>query len=391
MIYEPREDTYLILREIRAYARGNVLDMGTGTGILAVAASKTADFVIGTDINEEALEYARRTAKAKEIKNIEFVRSDLFSYFRRNPMRFDLIIFNPPYLPADKREPAEGSEATTGGKKGYEMIEKFFSEANRYLTPFGKILVVFSTLTGKDKVHSILEEYGFNYQKLAEKELFQETLFVYIAEKKDLTRSLEANGVERIRRLTKGRRGEIFTGRMGSKKVAIKKQRKDVEATGRIKNEARWLKVLNRKGIGPKFLFTEDEYFVYEFVEGDFLPDFLEKTKGKRKIKNVLKDVFRQCFKLDRMGVNKEEMHNPFKHVIVKDGKPVLIDFERTHATEKPKNVTQFCQYVSSKKVLKILEDKNFKYNRSQISSAAKRYKKNMTEENFKKILRLLK
>ncbi len=391
MLYEPREDTYLILREIRAYARGNVLDMGTGTGILAAAASKTADFVIGTDINEEALEYARKKAKTKDIKNIKYIRSDLFSYFRRNPMEFDLIIFNPPYLPEDKREPADSAIATTGGKKGYEIIEKFFSEANRYLTSFGKILVVFSTLTGKDKVHSILEEYGFNYQKLAEKDIFQETILVYIAEKNDLTRSLEANGIERIRRLTRGKRGEIFTGRMGSKKIAVKKQREDIEAAGRIKNEARWLKVLNRKGIGPNFLFTEDEYFVYEFVEGDFLPDFLKKTKGKRKIKNVLKDVFRQCFKLDKMGVNKEEMHNPFKHVIVNNEKSVLIDFERTHATEKPKNVTQFCQYVSSKKVLKILEDKNFKYNRIQIISFAKRYKKNMNEKNFKKILRLLK
>jgi release factor glutamine methyltransferase len=56
-IYEPREDTFPILKEIRHFAAGNVLDMGTGSGVLAIEAAKRADAVIGVDINPDALEH----------------------------------------------------------------------------------------------------------------------------------------------------------------------------------------------------------------------------------------------------------------------------------------------------------------------------------------------
>ena len=75
-IYKPREDTFLVLKEVQRYAQGRVLDMGTGSGVLAIAASKEADFVIGADVNKKALDYARK--KAANIDNIKFVYSDLF-------------------------------------------------------------------------------------------------------------------------------------------------------------------------------------------------------------------------------------------------------------------------------------------------------------------------
>jgi len=389
-IYESREDTFLILKEIKYYATGNVLDMGTGSGVLALEAAKTADYVFGADINDDALEYARAKAENLGIRNAEFVHSDLFSYFKIHPLKFDLIIFNPPYLPEDEKEPPESALATTGGKKVYETLERFFSEASYYLNPFGKILVVFSTLTGKDKLHSIMESYSFNFQKLAEESFFAETLFVYVAEKSELLKSLEAKGITHVKKLSKGHRGIIFTGKLLNVKVAVKKQREDIQVIGRIENEARWLKVLNRKGIGPKILFVEDGYFIYEFVEGEFLPDYLEKA-SKENIKKVFTDVFKQCFVLDQRGISKEEMHHPLKHVLVKNNKAVLIDFERTHATEKPQNVTQFCQYVSGVKVLKLLQEKGFKFTKTQITMAAKRYKKDINEKNFKEIINALK
>ena len=165
-IYRPAEDTFLILKEIKNFAFGKVLDMGTGSGILALEAAQSADSVIGVDVNERALDYARKKANFKGIKNVQFVKSDLFSYF--NDEKFDLIIFNPPYLPEDKREPLGSALATTGGKQGYELMERFFSSVSKFLEDDGKVLVLFSSLTGQDKVHFILEERGFNFQKLAE-------------------------------------------------------------------------------------------------------------------------------------------------------------------------------------------------------------------------------
>lgn len=408
-IYEPREDSYLILEEVRRLANGNVLDMGTGSGILALASALKADHVIGADIDPKAVEFAKDTAKASGLTNLQFVKSDLFSYFQAHPQRFDIIIFNPPYLPEDLREPKDSRLTTTGGKKGYELLDRFFSQASKYLMPYGKILIIFSSLTGKDKVHDIIENYAFNFQKISEEDMFAETLFVYLAEKSDLLRALESNKITDIKKIAKGHRGLIFKGRLDKKTVVAKQQRQDIAAIGRIENEARWLKVLNRKNIGPRFIYSDNNYFVYEYVDGIFIPEFLENA-SKANIKKVLTDVFKQCFALDQMSVNKEEMHNPYKHIIIKNNKPVqidagkskisgisktpkvvLIDFERTHVTEKPKNVTQFCQYVTSAKNKKILKEKALNIDKKKVMSAAKRYKKRMTEDNLKEIIKLIK
>jgi len=385
-IYEPREDTFLILKEVKTYAQGRVLDMGTGSGILAIAAAKQADFVIGADINKKALDYARK--KAAGFQNIKFVYSDLFSYFKKNPDKFDLIIFNPPYLPEKKAEPRWLKQQISGGKKGYEILERFFSEASNYLTPDGKILVLFSTLTGADKVHAILDNYAFNYQKLAEESFDFETLFVYLVEKSELLKKLEKKGIINVKKIAKGHRGLIYKAKLNRKEIVIKKQREDIAAVGRIKNEAKWLKILNKKGIGPKIISLEDNYFIYEYIKGEFLPSYIEKAP-KVKIKKVLTKVFEQCFILDKIKVNKEEMHHPLKHVLI-DDKVTMLDFERTHKTDKPKNVTQFCQFVSSVAVLKILKKKGFKFNKTQILKLARNYKKNMNEENFKEIIRAI-
>jgi release factor glutamine methyltransferase len=390
-IYEPREDTYLVLEEVKRYATGNVLDMGTGSGILAMAAAVKAENVIGVDINPEAVKFAKETAKIAGLKNIQFYQSDLFSFFEESNMKFDLIIFNPPYLPEDAVEPESSRLMTTGGKRGYELIEKFFSQVSSFLMPYGNILIVFSSLTGKEKIHEIMERYAFSFQKLAEESFFAETIFVYVASKSRFLRELEFSGITSVERINKGHRGLIFRGYRGEKTVVIKKQREDIDAIGRMENEARWLKVLNRKGIAPKIIHAERDYFIYEYVDGEFLPQYM-KTANKKEIKRVLKEVFRQCFVLDQIGINKEEMHNPYKHIIIekKTNKPVLIDFERAHVTEAPKNVTQFCQYISSTKVGFTLKEKGIKIDKRKLIAACQRYKKNMKKQEFNDILKLI-
>jgi len=385
-IYEPREDTFLVLKEVKRYAQGRVLDMGTGSGVLAIEAAQIADSVIGVDINKKALDYARK--KAANLDNIKFIHSDLFKNLKKQ--KFDLIIFNPPYLPEKKEEPKWLKLQIAGGKKGYEILEKFFSQASDYLTPNGKILILFSTLTNVDKVHEILENSIFNYQKLAEQSFDFETLFVYLVEKSSLLKELEKKGITEIKKIAKGHRGLIYKAKLKGKDIVIKKKRPESKAKARMKNEANWLKILNKKGIGPKFRFSNKDYFAYDYVEGIFLPLFIEKT-NKVKIKKVLTEVMKQCFILDRLGINKEEMHRPLKHIIVdKNLKVTMIDFERMHKTKKPKNITQFMQYLSRDYVMKLLRKKGFKYNRKQLLNFAMKYKKDISAKNVIEIIKAL-
>lgn len=200
--------------------------------------------------------------------------------------------------------------------------------------------------------------------------------------------------VKNIRYFTKGHRGLLYIGDYKKKKVVIKTERKDSKAVGRIENEVNYLKILNKKGIGAKLFFHDKKfsYFVYEYIDGEFFPIFLEHStkKNKNLIKKIIKNIFVQCFRMDKIKVNKEEMHHPYKHIIVerKTKKPVLVDFERCHKTKEPKNVTQFCSYMISGFMTELLKEKGIKVNKEKVIAAAKRYKKKISKKNLDKIIK---
>jgi len=198
--------------------------------------------------------------------------------------------------------------------------------------------------------------------------------------------------VKELSFLAKGKRGLVYTGIYKGKKAAVKLQRPESKAIMRIANEGNILKRINKKKIGPKLIFYNERYLIYEFIDGDFIIAFLEKAK-KERIKKVLVDIFNQLHILDKLKIDKEEMHHPPKHIIVSKTvlRPVLIDFERAHFTEKPKNVTQFIQYVVSKRIMDLLNDKGIRIDREDLLYLAREYKTNYTNKNFDSILAAVK
>lgn len=181
-IYEPAEDSFLLQKHVKKYAKGIVLDIGTGTGILAegAASSKKTVKVFGVDVNEEAIKYCIRSQKSRKII---YAMSDLFSLFKRDRRymgtKFDTIIFNPPYLPNDKRAK---DIALDGGKRGYELICRFLHECKKFLKTKGKILLVFSSLTGKEKLDNFLLRNYWRFKELEQKHIFFEDLYAYLIE-----------------------------------------------------------------------------------------------------------------------------------------------------------------------------------------------------------------
>ena len=169
-------------------------------------------------------------------------------------------------------------------------------------------------------------------------------------------------------------------------KVAIKTKRESSEAVGRIENESNWLKILNKENIGPRLLFAHEDFFVYRFVEGIFIEEFI-KTHQKDEIKRIIDDLLQQCYKLDLLKVNKEEMHHPHKHIIIdKNQHATMLDFERCSKTEKPSNITQFVEYIC-----RIKGDlKGFSYSIDKLRELAKIYKKSYQKEAFDEIVRMV-
>ena len=104
---------------------------------------------------------------------INSFQSDLFNNITE---KYGLIIFNPPYLPHDPREPGDSALATTGGKKGHEIIERFLTQAKEHLKNKGRILLLYSSLSGD--ILKIAKKEGYLLEILAEEPIFMEKLFV---------------------------------------------------------------------------------------------------------------------------------------------------------------------------------------------------------------------
>lgn len=198
---------------------------------------------------------------------------------------------------------------------------------------------------------------------------------------------MKIKGIKNIKYIAKGHRGIVYAGLFKNNKVAIKVKRQDSQAVGRIENETFWLKKLNKHNIGPKLIKSTKKYFICYFVKGDFFVNLLEEhNKTRKEILKIIKDVLEQCFIMDKLKVDKKEMHHPLKHIIVTEKlKPVLIDFERCHHVSYGKNVTQFSDFLM--RINDLLIKNNININREKMIILLKKYKKNQTKENFEKIM----
>jgi len=371
-MYEPRDDSFLLEKYVKKLAKGKVLDMGTGSGIQIEAAlkNKKVNSALATDKDKNVI----KKLKGKKYK---IIYSDLFSNIKG---KYDTIIFNPPYLPDSRYD---NDKSLGGGKKGYELLVKFLDQASDYLTRNGIVLIVFSSITNKKKIDETIKKNLLKYKLLEKQKLFFETLFVYKIYKTDVLKKLENKRVKNLEFLAKGHRGLVFKGKYKNLKIAIKIKKPESKAVERIINEAKFLKIVNKKKIGPKLLFSSDKFLAYRFVEGDFILDYFSKV-NKKQIKKILKNVLKQMYVLDKLKVNKEEMHHPLKHIIIKK-KPVLIDFERCYYTEKPHNLTQFVQFI-----LRINKNYNLNINIEKLINLTKKYKLNYKKEIFGRIYKLI-
>lgn len=174
-VYEPAEDTFLLADNLDVHQGERVLELGTGCGLLAILAAKAGAKVVATDMNPSALECARANAAAHDVVDkIDFRLGNLFESVSGE--RFDLIVFNPPYLPVRPEEVLGDSPdlAWEAGPDGRAVIDRFLEGLLGHLAPKGRALFVQSSLANISKTLRVLEKSGFQVNILREKIPFEE-------------------------------------------------------------------------------------------------------------------------------------------------------------------------------------------------------------------------
>jgi release factor glutamine methyltransferase len=177
LVYGPREDTYVLVRALEHEDfSGCGLEIGTGTGIIALTVCCHFKKFVGVDINLRAVALARENARANNIENVQFIESNLFS---RVSGQYDVIIFNPPYVPADENIAGIEDLSYHGGEDGRRMIDEFLLTFKDYLNPGGKVYLLQSSLSDIQRTSIILRKKKFSYEIIARKPLFFEELVVF--------------------------------------------------------------------------------------------------------------------------------------------------------------------------------------------------------------------
>jgi len=176
-VYAPSDDTYLLLESLSVPRNAKFLDMGSGTGIVGIyAALHGASFVISIDVNTKASLITQCNAYLNGVPNIvNSVNASLFETLRKK-LRFDIIAFNPPYLPVKDKGLLE--RAWSGGKSGRKIIDRFLNNVSNYLKDNGTLFLVQSSLSNPDKTMKFLRGQGFKTEIVRSKRFFFEEILV---------------------------------------------------------------------------------------------------------------------------------------------------------------------------------------------------------------------
>lgn len=165
----PRFETEILVEKILDLniAFKNILEIGVGSGIISITLALEIEDskIIGVDISQNAIDLANRNKEKFNVKNCEFIKSDLFSNVNKN-LKFDLIVSNPPYInledmgKLEEKLSYEPEIALYGGEDGLDFYRAIIEGANEYLSSNGVIAFEIGYNQG-ESIKDILKERNF--------------------------------------------------------------------------------------------------------------------------------------------------------------------------------------------------------------------------------------
>lgn len=168
----PRQDTELmvdlVLNQFDKKSKLNILDLGTGSGVIGITLSKfyPNSLITISDISPKALKVANKNIKKHKVSNVNSIESNWFSAFKEEE-NFDLILTNPPYIAkgdvhlTNLEINYEPSNALVSANNGFSDIFKIIDSAANFLKPQGKLFIEHG-YTQADKVKNYLQKKYFD-------------------------------------------------------------------------------------------------------------------------------------------------------------------------------------------------------------------------------------
>jgi len=174
-IYYPSDDTYLLIetleKELKNKKINNVLEIGTGSGLVSLSIYDIVENLTLVDININVINYILDIKQKYNLNKLNIIQSNLFEKINK---KYNLIIFNPPYVPSEEIVDL----ATDGGKEGSEIINKFLDKLNIFLEDNGVCYLLISSLNNKNKIFKKIKENDLKYEILSSRRLFFEELII---------------------------------------------------------------------------------------------------------------------------------------------------------------------------------------------------------------------
>lgn len=184
-MYEPAEDSELLKKVVGKYLKGKkvskALDMGTGSGIQALSLINFSDYVLAVDIDKESVAHVKKIILEKGISDkMEALVSDLFHDVpSRLVHSFNLIVFNPPYLPKGEDD-YEDSELF-GGADGIHLTRTFLLQAKEFLAENGVIFFVASSFAKISLLEEAMKKLGYKFEVVDKVHISFEDILIYKA------------------------------------------------------------------------------------------------------------------------------------------------------------------------------------------------------------------
>lgn len=169
-VYPPSEDSELLIDALDVRRGERVLEIGCGSGVVSIHCALAGAEVVCGDVNPRAVALTRMNAAANGAV-LEAVETDVYSNVEG---RFDLILFNLPYLPVEEGEGL--ARAWSGGPDGLGPLPRLLDGAPKHLLPGGRVVVVTSSLMDRKGLRGILAPYSV--RTLAKLPMFFERLSV---------------------------------------------------------------------------------------------------------------------------------------------------------------------------------------------------------------------